>query len=154
MIWNIQSKLIRSYNTAIKLLWDLPHQTHKNFVEQLTDCPHLQSMLHSRYVGFSKSLQFSKKFEVRLLFNLCKYDLTTVTGSNLKSLMTIYDCSSLESLIDNKYQISTKSVNSMCEEDQWKVLLLEDLVEMRDGRSEANLSLEEINDLILLVTTS
>ena len=158
MIWDIQSeeycKLTRSYNTAIKLLWDLPHQTHKNFVEQLTDCPHLQSMLHSRYVGFSKSLLFSKKLEVRLLFNLCKYDLTTVTGTNLKKLMTTYECSSIENLIDTKSQISMKSVHPMKEEDQWKVLLLEDLVELRDGRSEANLSLDEINDLILFVTTS
>ena len=158
MIWNIQSdeygKLIRSYNTAIKLLWELPHQTHKNFVEQLTDCPHLQSMLHSRYVGFRKSLLFSKKFEVRLLFNLCKYNMTTITGSNLKFLMTTYDCNSVENLIEHKNQIAIKSVNPMTEEDHWKVLLLEDLVDLRDGRSEANLSLDEINDLILFITTS
>ena len=90
MIWSLKSddymKLVRSYNTAIKLIWDLPYQTHKNFVEQLTDFPHLQSMLHSRYVGFAKSVNHSKKPEVQLLFKTCRYDLTSNTGSNLKYL--------------------------------------------------------------------
>ena len=57
MIWSIRSeeynKLLRSFNSAIKMIWDLHHQTHKNFIEQLIDYPHLQSMLHSRYIGFA-----------------------------------------------------------------------------------------------------
>ena len=68
--------------------------------------------------------------------------------------MTTYDCNSVENLIEHKNQIAIKSVNPMTEEDHWKVLLLEDLVDLRDGRSEANLSLDEINDLILFITTS
>ena len=67
-LWNLSSeehqKLCRSWNVAVKLLWDLPHQTHKRFVESLTNCPHLQSMLHVRYIGFIESLQKSVKTHV------------------------------------------------------------------------------------------
>ena len=106
MIWNMQSedysKLIRSYNVAIKLLWELPHQAHKYFVEELTDGPHLQSMLHSRYIGFLRSLDCSHKAEVRLLYYVCRNNLLTVTGSNIKFLMNTYECKTSADMLNRK----------------------------------------------------
>ena len=79
VLWKINSseygKLLRSWNSAVKLIWNLPYNTHTYFIEQLTDCPHMQSMLHSRFVGFSRSLKTSKKFHVNVLFALCENDL-------------------------------------------------------------------------------
>ena len=61
VLWNVNSEdfriLTRSWNIAIKILWDLPFQTHTKFIEPLSDLPHLQSMLHSRFIGFAKSLE-------------------------------------------------------------------------------------------------
>ena len=109
MIWNLKSeeynKLIRSFNAAIKMIWDLPHQTHKNFIEQLIDYPDLQSMLHSRYVGFAWSVKNSKKYEVKLLYNICKYDQTTIIGSNLKCLLKWYEQNSIEKLFEIRLKV-------------------------------------------------
>ena len=158
MVWNLNSyeygKLVRSYNTAVKLIWDLPHQTHKMFVEEFTNCPHLQSMLHSRYIGFLKSLEFSKKMEVKILFNHCKNDVSTLTGSNIVYLETKYECHSLANLYDNKNHVSTARVNPIEENDRWKPLILEDLIEVRDGNAEVDLTPDEILDLINFVSTS
>ena len=78
LIWNLKSKefqkLTRSWNAAIKIIWDLPHQTHTMFVEALSQYPHLQSTLHSRYVGFAETLSKSKKHHVKLLFENCRYE--------------------------------------------------------------------------------
>ena len=157
MIWSLRSedysKLLRSFNTAIKLIWDLPHQTHKNFIEQLIDFPHLQSMLHSRYIGFVWSVKNSMKDEVKLLYNICKYDQTSVTGSNLKHLMDSYELSSVEKLFENRFNIARNIVNPMSENDLWKVSLLEELVEIKDGRKAVQLTKQEIEDIIFIVTT-
>ena len=67
-LWSLGSdehqRLNRSWNTAVKLIWNLPFQTHKRFIEDLTDVPHLQSTLHGRYVGFSKNLKDSNKSQM------------------------------------------------------------------------------------------
>ena len=51
-LWQINSeeysKLIRSWNTACKMIWDLPHPTHTRFLESLSPVPHLETVLHSR----------------------------------------------------------------------------------------------------------
>ena len=60
-LWSLRSaehqQLNRSWNTVVKMIWNLPFQTHKRFVEDLTNVPHLQSVLHGRYVGFLKILK-------------------------------------------------------------------------------------------------
>ena len=45
-LWNINTeeyqKLVRSWNTACKMIWDLPHPTHTRFLESLSPVPHLE----------------------------------------------------------------------------------------------------------------
>jgi hypothetical protein len=64
-LWQLASaehlKLNRSWNAAVKMIWNLPHPTHTRFLESLSPVPHLESTLMSRYVGFSDNLLKSKK---------------------------------------------------------------------------------------------
>ena len=110
-------------------------------------------MLHSRYIGFAWSVKNSIKKEVRLLYNICKYDQTTITGSNLKYLMDSYELSSIEKLFENRFNIAKNIVNPMGEEELWKISLVEDLVDIRDGRKEVELTKQEVEDLIFIVST-
>lgn len=127
--------------------------THEYVVEELTDGPPLQAMLHSRYVGFIRSLDFSHKHEVKLLYNICRYNLLTVTGSNIKCIMKTYKCQSIQEMMERKIEISTKVLNQIKDEDEWKPSMLEELVDMRDGRSSSNLSDDEIEYMIELIST-
>ena len=56
-LWQLNSeehlKLNRSWNTAVKIIWDLPHPTHTRFLESLSPVPHLESTLYARYIGFA-----------------------------------------------------------------------------------------------------
>ena len=64
-LWTLKSqehlKLNRSWNSVIKMIWDLPYATHKRFVESMVEIPHLQSMLHARYIGFIENLSSTVK---------------------------------------------------------------------------------------------
>ena len=121
-------KLVRSWNSAVKIIWNLPYQAHTSFIEQLTNCSHLQAILHSRYVGFASSLSNSKKRHVNVLYSLCRYDISTLTGNNLAFLQRKYNCNSIEELCENRLQISKTSFKKMSPEDQWKIPIIEYLV--------------------------
>ena len=150
---NEYGKLIRSWNSAVKLIWNLPHNAHTYFIEQLTECPHLQSMLHSRYIGFTSSLHHSKKIHVKALFSACKNDLRTVTGQNLNYLMEKYNAPTIQDLFDMKFDISHKAVYPIDDNEKWRINFLEDLVCMR-ANTDADLTTDEIEDLIYIITTS
>ena len=64
-LWNLGSKehlkLERSWNTMVKIIFDLSFQTHTRFIESLSKVPHLQPTLHGRYIGFIYNLNSSKK---------------------------------------------------------------------------------------------
>ena len=158
VLWNLNSeehnKLLRSWNVAVKLIWDLPYNAHTRFIESITDCPHLQSVLHSRYVGFAKSLSSSNKKHIQVLYSLCKDNLSTLTGYNLKNLMLKYDCVNHSILFEKQAEISNTRVNELPQEEFWKVPLLQDLIGIRNEDLECDLTSEEIEDLIKFVTTA
>ena len=93
-LWALNSeehlKLNRSWNTTVKIIFDLPFQTHKRFVESLCNVPHLQSTLHGRYIGFINSLKSSKKPAMQVLFNVTANNLQSNTGQNLDYLLQKY----------------------------------------------------------------
>ena len=59
-LWQLNSeehgKLNRSWNTAVKIIWDLPPATHTRLLEDLCPVPHLEHIFFSRYIGFSQNL--------------------------------------------------------------------------------------------------
>ena len=52
-----------------------------------------------------------------------------------------------------KNEIATKIVNPSNEENKWRPSLLEELVDIRDGRSITDLSNEEVQYMIELIST-
>ena len=64
-LWQLNSeehqKLNRSWNTAVKMIWDLPAPTHTCYLESLSPVPHLEAVLTGRYIGFIQNLLCSKK---------------------------------------------------------------------------------------------
>ena len=101
-LWKIDSeeylKLNRSWNTAVKIVWDLPHPTHTRFLESLSPVPHLESILAGRYIGFVSSLSESVKPFINLLFNSCCSDLGTRTGQNINYLLQKYSMENFTNL--------------------------------------------------------
>ena len=113
-LWQLNSeehsKLNRSWNTAIKIIWDLPHSTHTRSLESLCPVPHLESVLHGRSIGFIQNLSRSSKQLVKLLFHSCSYDMSTVTGQNLKFLLQKYSKQNMTALISEKDIIKNSRV--------------------------------------------
>ena len=130
-LWNINCeehhKLTRSWNTAVKMVWDLPPPTHKNLLEPLSPVPHLESVLTGRYIGFLQSLAQSCKSVVQLLFHSCYGNIGTNTGQNLKYLKNKHNIVSLKTLISEKNQIKKLKLYTLPSEESWKLNIIEEI---------------------------
>ena len=85
------SKLYTAWNTAIRILFNVPRDTHRYLIESISHCLHVKTMLASRCVSFYETIEASSKLCIRFLSNLCKSDLNTVLVRNLFSISN--DCS-------------------------------------------------------------
>ena len=114
-LWQLASdehlKLNRSWNVAVKMIWDLPHSTHTRFVEPLSPVPHLEAVLMSRYIGFVENLMKTKKSLLRLILNSCCADLSSQTGQNMEFLLKKYK--KLTNNNNNLFQFSTCTLTNI-----------------------------------------
>ena len=140
-LWQLASeehlKLNRSWNTAAKIVWDLPHPTHTRFLESLSPVLHLESILSGRYIGLAQGLTKSSKPLIKLLFNSCISDLGSQTGHNV-------DCLLLD-LVTDKNCIKKSRVVTLSENEKWKLNIIEEVSLMRKG----HLEVTEIDDKML-----
>ena len=153
-VWSLNSeehqKLFRSWNTVVKIIWDLPYATHTRFIESLTEVPHLKSMLHSRYIGFISNLNDSKKPQLKMLFNSCQLNQLSNTGRNISELLKCYEMESLDRLIEKKHVIKKMRVYPLEEGEDWKIKFLEELSLIKKGFLDVDMELKESDIEIML----
>ena len=92
-IWDLfcyESKQIEfTYNCSIKMIFDLPKEAHKFIIEPISDSKHLKFILMKRFLrlSFTNQIKNSKKEIPAKILNWIKYDVRSVTGSNLRHIM-------------------------------------------------------------------
>ena len=134
------------------MIWDLPYAAHKRFVESLTEVPHLQSMLHGRYIGFIENLSNSKKLHLQVLFNMCKLNQCSNTGQNISYLLKTCDVFDLNNLIMKRNSIKKERINPLEEGEEWKVLMIEELSLIKFGFLETEMEDFEIEIMLESIT--
>ena len=83
---NKLDQLYRTWNKAVRILFDVPMDTHTYLIEPISKSLHPKVMLSSRFVTFHKTNTFCKKPSVRLLASLAASDQRTSYGRNLKNI--------------------------------------------------------------------
>ena len=141
-------KLNRAWNTAVKMIWDLPHPTHTRFLESLSPVPHLESVLHGRYIGFLQNLGKSKKPLIRLLFGSCSSNLSSVTGENLHFLLSKYSKPCLSALVTDKHIIKKARVSTLPAEESWKISIIEEISLAKKSHLNLNFDEENLDEIL------
>ena len=156
-LWTLNSeehkKLNRSWNTVIKMVWDLPFATHKRFLESLTNIPHIQSMLHGRYVGFIGNLKSTSKPHLKMLFNMCKYDQSCNTGQNVDFLSREWDTLDLETLINKKHLIKNGRINPLNNDEKWKIDMIQEMCLSKLGLLESDSDESDTKIMLEIICT-
>ena len=109
-LWEIGSDSLNSfeytYNKSIKIMFDLPLQTHRYLIETVSKDQHMKFKIFKRHIGFRNQVKKSSKNVLKHLYSIAENDCNSITGKNLRKIMLFCDADSISSLsfteIDNQ----------------------------------------------------
>ena len=156
-LWDLFSNdvisLENSYNLSLKIMWDIPRETHRYFIEHLSDQKHIKFIFIKRFLRFIKQIEDSSKSAIKSLLSICKNDCRSITGKNLRQIMLMYDKESINSVEEN--EINSIEYFPTPVEEKWRIEMLKELLEARHSVMEIpGFSQAEITELIDHVCTS
>ena len=125
--------MFRSYNVAIRTIFNIDRTTHRYMIESLSNRVHLKTLLAARYTNFSRGLIESPKFPVKYLARIWEDDNRTALGRTLSLLKIVCDVSELSSLKPSL--VKQKMVYwPVPDSEKWRVGLAKELLDLqKDG---------------------
>ena len=132
----------------IRQTFDIPRASHIYLIQPVSENSHLKVKLIKRFLGFYQTLASCDKPHIKYLMSLQKTDHRSIFGSNIANI-----CFEAQVEDISEVQISNISYASTPPEEEWRIPILLELLEIRAGRLESSLTVEEIKDLIDLVAT-
>ena len=140
--WDFSSdqveKFARTWNVNLRIMFDLPFDTHCWIVEELSGGKHFLQMIYSRFVKYLKVLRCNKRLFIRNLFTIVSGDVRSPTGSNVKQILR-------NTGLDPRYEAQHKFSNWRVypPADEWTIPLLSSLLELRSENWQVNFDIEE-----------
>ena len=151
-LWQLNCKehlqLNKSWNTALKIIWDLPLATHTRFLERLSPVPHLESVLTGRYIGFLESLAGTKQPILSLIFSTSMNNRRTKTGQNIWYLIGKHSQASFDDLLLQRQHIKRSIVNPLDSEEVLKVDILRKIALIKKGMIDIHFDEGDLDDMI------
>ena len=81
--------LENTYNLSLKIMWDIPRETHRYFLEPNSKQVHIRFILMKRFLRFLEQIENSSKRAIKLLLSICRNDCNSITGKNLRNIMLL-----------------------------------------------------------------
>ena len=150
-LWKLSSRevemLENTWNRSIRLMFDVPNQTHRYFIVPISDHCHLRSILVKRFLNFIDSIKKSSKDIISNLFQCICFDVRSTTGSNLREIMLSVN---KDNVLDLEPNDSRKvKYNEAKEEDKWRIDIVKELIEVKNGTLQVeNITFEEATDIL------
>ena len=123
--------IFKSWNTAVKLTWNVPRSTYTYIVENLLarDSRTLRNHIYSRYSKFFQNLLNSSSKEVSFLAKIVSHDSQSVTHNNIQLIEKASGCSPWDF---STWRIKTGlTIKPIPANDEWRISLLSKMLEYR-----------------------
>ena len=143
----------KSWNTSCRVMFNLPMNTHRFFIQPVSGKLHVKNILLKRFLGFLLQIERSCKLPSVYLLDIIKHDVRSTTGANLRNIMLLVGKDKVEDIVIRDIDdVIYATVNP---EDSWKVDMLREMIEiLNDELQLENLIREEIYDTIDYICTS
>ena len=146
-------KLENTWNRSVRIMYDLPYETHRYFIQELADGPHLKKTLIKRFLSFMTSIQKSKKSIPKLLLETIKYDVRSVTGSNLRKIAKLVKKDAVDDLVVS--DALTVEYHEMKQENEWKVGIIRELTDVKFNSAELDeFTADEMEHILFELSTN
>ena len=145
-------QLYKTWNKTVRILYNVPLDTHSYLIETISKSLHPRVFLSSRFISFHRSNLLSSKPQVKLLANLFSSDQRTKYGRNLRTISDEIKtpCDEL-----TKYTIKKKmTYKAVPDHQSWRTKLVDELLGARFGSLELPLSVAERDAILNFVCTS
>ena len=144
-IWKLNGQetqhLISAWNKNIKLIYDLPWETHR-WVIQLITGDNLKCILYAQFVKFINAIHKSSKPAIKYLYFVSASDVRSITGSNLRSILVDTGIQAIPGTLQLK-EIKKTVLHRVPSGEERKIPLLESLLDVQSGASEILFDEEE-----------
>ena len=101
-LWDLFSdaavKLENTWNRSIRLMMDIPIETHRRLIQPLSGFLHIRKLLVKRFLKFVAQIGKSTKIVLRSLMLTIKNEVRATTGSNLRKILLQTDKVDLDRL--------------------------------------------------------
>ena len=136
-----------TYNSSVRIMCNLPRETHRFFIEPLTDTKHLKSILIKRFLSFIEQVERSTKVIPKQIMKLVKNNSLSVTGSNLRNIMLLLEKDTIDEISITDVDNIVYSVAS--EENMWKINCVKELLDVLHGdKTLDNFSRKEVQAMV------
>ena len=149
---NKMNQLYRTWNKAVRILFNVPIDTHTYLIETISKSLHPKVMLSSRFVTFHRTNISCKKPSIRLLSSLASSDQRTSYGRNLKNISD--DCNVPIDDLTNNLVKKLMNYKSPSDDQKWRVKLVNELLGARLGMLDIPLPDDQINHLLTFACSS
>ena len=108
------------------MAFGLPRNSHRYFIEEVSECLHPQTMLAKRFLKFHETLQKSKKISVRVLSELSTQNLVTCYGRNLWNIARKCGKDVASSSLQNHFKFAP-----VPDVENWKIKVVKEILEVK-----------------------
>ena len=143
-----------TFNRSVKMMTDLPFETHRYFLESLLGTPHMKLRILKNYLTFIKSIKMSSKQVLRHLYTISSSDVRSITGKNLRNILLLTNKLSVNDL--SAEDIKSLEYCPVPENDNWRITLLDDLLNFKHGTLEPpwKIDVDDLDNIIQTVCTT
>ena len=89
-IWDLFLNCIQ-HAIVLRILFNVPRDTHRYLIESIWQCLHVKTMLASRCLFFYETIESSSKLCIRFLSNLCKNTVFSIAIKLLVKLSSTWN---------------------------------------------------------------
>ena len=135
--WNLFSKgaqkFFSTYNRSVKVMADLPYETHRYLIEPVTEQQHISLTLIRDYLNFIQKVKNSSKQVLRQMYCVAKADARTTTGSNLRNILLLTNLSNIDDLQPGCME--NIKYHEILESEKWRISLIKEAIDIKYGNT-------------------
>ena len=156
-LWDLFSSAVNSleytYNRSVRLMWNLPIETHRYLIEPVSQQQHMIFILYKRQIGFKSQVNRSSKKVLKHLYSIAESNCNSITGRNLRKIMLLCNLNSISDL--NNSDIDKLEYSVTPEREKWRIRFVEELLNIRHGKMEVTgFTQENITEMLDYVCVS
>ena len=123
------ARLEKTWNISVRMMLDVPRNTHRFFIEPFSEMQHIMFSLMKRFVNFGTSITSLRKIVLRNMLALVERDCRSTTGRNLREFMLLLNKTNIDNI--SKDDLKKLQYHPTPPGDEWKIQLARELIKVK-----------------------